>query len=118
MKRLFKKLRRIWLFIRHSILGTPVPFQTVYVDELPDDLKNGEIYLIGENGFLWSAALSCPCGCRSVIQLNLLPEAKPCWRVETHADDTITLKPSVWSKKGCGSHYFIRNGLINWCFEE
>lgn len=115
--RIINKLRRFWLLIKNRLWGTPVPLKTVYLDELPEDLKSGEIYLIGENGFMWSAALICPCGCCLIIQLNLLPDAKPCWRVEINEDDTITLKPSVWSKKRCGSHYFIRQGLINWCFE-
>lgn len=118
MKKLFKKLRRVWLLFKNWLWGTPVPLETVFVDELPDALKGDCVYLIGENGFLWSAALLCPCGCWSVTQLNLLPDAKPCWRVEEHEDDTITLAPSVWSRKGCGSHYFVRRGFIKWCFEN
>ncbi len=112
------KLRRVWLIIKNRLWGTPVPLKTIYVTELPDELKKGYVYLIGENGFLWIAALLCPCGCQAVIQLNLLPDAKPYWRVDEHADCTISLAPSIWSRKGCGSHYFVRRGFINWYIEN
>lgn len=118
MKSWLKKLRRLWLLVKNRLWGTPVPFKTIYFDELPNELKSHSVYLIGENGFLWFAALICPCGCRSVVQLNLLPDAKPRWQVEEHADGTISLVPSVWSRKGCGSHYFVRRSLIRWCFEH
>ena len=118
MKNWLKTLRRFWLLVKNRLWGTPVPYETVYLDELLDKLKSNAIYLIGENDFLWSAALMCPCGCGSLIQLNLLPEANPCWQVEAHDDDTITLAPSVWSRKSCGSHYFVRRGLIEWCAEN
>ena len=118
MKNWSKKLRRAWLIVKNRLWGTPVPYKTIYLDELPDALESDAVYLVGENGFLWSAALLCPCGCRSVIRLNLLPDAKPCWQIEAHDDDTITLAPSVWSRKGCGSHYFLRCGFVKWCFEN
>lgn len=113
-----KRLRRVWLLIKNRWWGTPVPLKTLYFDELPDKLDDDSVYLIGENDFLWSAALLCPCGCRSIIQLNLLPDVEPSWRVDKYDDDTISLSPSVWSRKGCGSHYFLRHGLIRWCFEN
>ena len=118
MKSWRKKLRRVWLLVKNRLWGTPVPLATVYSDELPDELETDCVYLVGENGFLWSAALLCPCGCGAVVQLNLLPDAEPCWRVDQHGDDTITLAPSVWSRKGCGSHYFLRRGFVKWCFEN
>lgn len=114
MNNLRKKLRRIWLIVKNRLWGTPVPLETIYLDELPDKLQKGEVYLIGENGHLWVVALLCPCGCQTVIQLNLLTDAKPCWRVEEHLDGTVSLAPSVWSRKGCDSHYFVRRGLIKW----
>lgn len=115
---LTKKWRRLWLRVRNRFWGTPIPFETICVPELPEEIQAGRLYLVGENGFLWIAALICPCGCQSVIQLNLLPEAKPCWRVEEHADGTASLAPSVWSRQGCGSHYFVRRGFIKWHIEN
>ena len=118
MKRWRLKFWQIWFAIQELVFGRRHPFQTIYVEELPDKLAIDCIYLVGENDYLWSTALLCPCGCQSTIQLNLLPDAKPCWRVEEHEDSTISLYPSVWSRKGCGSHYLIRKGFIKWCYEE
>lgn len=118
MNKLRKKLRRVWLIIKNRLWGMPVPFETVYLDDLPDTLKKDVVYLVGENGHLWSAALLCPCGCQAIIQLNLLPDAKPCWRVEEHLDGAVSLTPSVWSRRGCGSHYFVKHGLIKWHNEK
>jgi len=113
-----KRLRRLWLVVKNHLWGTPIPLETVRVPEQPDEFRAGNLYLIGENGFLWIAALLCPCGCQSVIQMNLLPEAKPCWRVEEHSDGTVSLSPSIWSRKGCDSHYFVRRGFVKWHIES
>ena len=57
----------------------------------------------------------CPCGCGRVLHMNLLPDERPCWRVTRNVDGTVTLHPSVWRKKDCGSHFWLRNGRIRWC---
>ncbi len=118
MLNLRNKLRRVWLIVKNRLWGTPVPLETIHLDELPDELKSDAVYLIGEKSYLWSAALLCPCGCESVVQLNLLPDAEPCWRVVEHADGTVSLAPSIWSRCGCGSHYFLRRGIIKWQVEN
>ncbi len=57
---LHKRLRRLWLIVKNRLWGTPIPLKTVRVPELPDELQPKNLYLIGENGFLWIAALVCP----------------------------------------------------------
>lgn len=109
------QLWRFWYFLRKLLWGKEPPRFAKCVSELPEDLTDDFIYTVGENGFLWFVALKCPCGCGDIIHLNLLPEAKPCWKVEIHSDGTVSLKPSVWSLKGCKSHYFVKNGEIDWC---
>jgi hypothetical protein len=54
----------------------------------------------------------CPCGCRDIIQLNLLPDARPCWQVVFHPDDTVSLYPAVWRQEGCRSYFFVRQGRV------
>ena len=93
----------------------PELYRVVRVDEFPDNLERDKVYLAGENEYLWAAAMNCPCGCGDVIELNLLKQARPCWRVELHSDGTASLEPSVWRRKGCGSHFWLRHGKIDWC---
>jgi hypothetical protein len=85
------------------------------VDEFPDLLNPSTIYVAGEEPHMWAAAMLCPCGCGDVIELNLLEQASPCWSVRQHRDGSVTLTPSVWRRKGCRSHFFVRNNRIDWC---
>lgn len=88
--------------------------RTVHVEELPDRVEAATLYVLGEKHHVWSAALQCPCRCRAVIQLSLLPDAEPRWSLTTHGDGSVTLHPSIWRQKGCRSHFFIRRGRIEW----
>ena len=115
MKFLELKFWEIWYWIRAKFWNKPIPLIINHAGELPDSLEKKYLYLIGENDYLWIAALICPCGCGETIQLNLLSEAKPCWKIQNKYNGTITLVPSVWRKKGCRSHFLIKNGVIIWC---
>jgi Family of unknown function (DUF6527) len=89
-------------------------FRFVQVEDFPDTLKPKQIYVAGETGNYWGAALLCPCGCGETIQLNLLKDVRPCWTMKQHSDGSVTLLPSIWRQKGCKSHFFVRNGEIEW----
>lgn len=93
----------------------PKLFHYVRVEDIPDRLIPANVYLAGEDNNLWAAAMLCPCGCKDVIELNLMTQARPCWKVQQHPDRTVSLAPSVWRQKGCGSHFFVRHGRIDWC---
>jgi hypothetical protein len=123
MKRLSSLLAQIWNLIyfparwarSHWFQPRPQLFRFTRVDEMPDRLEPLTVYLCGEEKNLWAAAMICPCGCGEVIQLNLLKQARPCWSAVEHPDGTVSLLPSVWRKRGCRSHFFIRSGRVDWC---
>ena len=90
-------------------------YRTMIVEEdIPDHPKNKILYIITEDEKPWSAAMVCPCGCHSVIHLNLLPDERPVWHLTHHLDDTVSLSPSIWRKKGCESHFWLREGRVYW----
>lgn len=91
------------------------PFRYLHIEEMPDAFKPNIVYVCGEGEYLWAAAMLCPCGCKEVIQLNLLKQVRPRWSVQEHKDGSVTLMPSVWRQKGCQSHFFVRHGRIDWC---
>jgi hypothetical protein len=93
----------------------PKAFSAIFVDDVPDSLRRRAIYIAGSPGHYWSVSMLCPCGCGDLIQLNLLPQVRPCWQVEAHKDGTVTIAPSIWRQQGCRSHFFVRNGHIQWC---
>lgn len=100
--------RRLWA-------GEPELWRAVAVGDVPESLRAGTIYLIGECDYLWSAIFLCPCGCGSPIHLNLLPEARPKWSVIRHSGGVVTISPSVWRLNGCRSHFIVCRGRIEWC---
>ena len=61
----------------------------------------------------WSAVGDPRASDRTIM--NLLPNERPCWRVTWNVNGTVTLHPSVWRRKDCGSHFWLRNGRIRWC---
>jgi len=73
------------------------------------------LYILNEDGDPWQATMVCPCGCRTVLEMNLVPDEKVVWKATIEPDGTGTLHPSVWRQVGCRSHFFIRKGRIRWC---
>lgn len=90
-------------------------FQWTKVEGPPARLMANTLYLIGDDECEWAAAMSCPCGCGSLIQLSLARDSRPSWRVRRHRDGTVSLLPSVWRTVGCRSHFILYKGRIFWC---
>lgn len=106
---LWSRLSRLW----------SKPYRTIIADEsLPTKLERKALYIVEEDGFEEHAAMICPCGCGAVLYMNLLTDERPCWKVTRHIDGTSTLYPSVWSTKGCRSHFWFRRGRVEWCRPE
>lgn len=85
---------------------------------LPKKLPRRNIVLLRDAGEDWSVAMRCPCGCGQAIELALIPEAKPRWKLRVESDETPTLSPSVWLREGCRSHFFVRRGRVVWVSPE
>ena len=113
MKRLCRLLKRVCAWAERWFAS---PYRTIVVEEwLPARLLRRTVNVAREDGFDEQVALLCPCGCERVLQMNLLPDERPCWTVTRNMDGTVTLHPSIWRKKDCGSHFWLRNGRIRWC---
>lgn len=84
-------------------------------DELPEVLPDKTIVIAREDGTLWSAGMLCPCGCGDRLELMLLTDVRPRWDVHFSVDGRPSLLPSVWRKQACRSHFWLREGRIQWC---
>lgn len=84
-------------------------------DELPAELPWRDLVLVRDDEEDWSVGLRCPCGCGRRIELLLVKTASPRWSIQPSRDRIATLTPSVWLKGGCASHFFVRDGRIDWC---
>lgn len=110
-------LARVWLFLLHLLerLGIwHATYRSQHVTDLPDKLKARIVYIVGEDGYDWSAAMLCPGGCGKVLEMNLLPDAHPAWKIAEKPNGVISLRPSVWLKTGCGCHFILRDGRVRW----
>jgi hypothetical protein len=108
-------IRNAWSWFTSLFRRKPRPWATQTTDEIPEKPLAETVYLVGEGEYLWFVAFVCPCGCRELIQLNLLPDTCPRWGIVRNPDGTVTLAPSVWRTTGCRSHFFLRQGRIDWC---
>lgn len=83
--------------------------------DLPATLRKNIVYVVLDDGEPWYLSLICPCGCKSVLHMNLLPDERPCWGVCDQKDGTVTIEPSIFRGVGCKSHFWVRRGKIEWC---
>lgn len=65
------------------------------VEALPDHCNPHTVYIVRNNGYSWQLNLKCPCGCGTLLYINLLEERKPCWRYTINAKKQITILPSL-----------------------
>jgi hypothetical protein len=86
-----------------------------YVEDVPEIFSPDTLYILQNEGYSWKVVMQCPCGCEENIHLNLMEGQTPNWRIEINGKDNISLMPSVWRTVGCVSHFFVRNGAIEWC---
>jgi hypothetical protein len=109
---------RQWFQTLAVPFGRPSRLTVLRTDELPERPSVRHLYVVGERGEDWYAALVCPCGCGALIDLNLVPPGRPCWKLTVHSDGTPTLGPSVWRQVDCRAHFFVRQGRIVWALSS
>jgi Family of unknown function (DUF6527) len=110
-------LRRVWRRITEWFGPSARPFSLVYVggDELPAAIPTWTLVVAREDGDLWSAGMTCPCGCRRRIELMLLAGVEPRWDLHVGTSGRPTLWPSVRAVSGCRAHFWLRDGEVHWC---
>ena len=84
-------------------------------DSLPRSMPRRDLVLAREHDEDWCVGMRCPCGCGDLIELLVITEAKPRWDIDTDQEGRPTLSPSVWRTTGCRSHFWLRQGRIQWC---
>lgn len=105
---MFRWIFNIWARFR--------PYSTEWVEDLPDDLQENTVYIIGGRKHPFYAAIVCPRkACRQVVHLDVSPQVVKRWRITEHADGQISLAPSVHvTGLSCRCHYWLRKGRIVW----
>ena len=87
--------------------------QQVTEHPIPSKMREDTIYLESEEGkpdqpnYLF---ILCPCGCQTLIALPLKGKG---WQISS--TDPVTLTPSIYQRRSCGSHFFINQNNVKWC---
>lgn len=103
-------------WIRINIFKSQIP-NVVLCKEFPECPEENYIYITYEEKAMCYLLMKCPCGCGADIDLSLLKGLKPRWTIEFNIQGTISIKPSIWRKHGCKSHFFYKSGKVLWCRE-
>ena len=104
----------IWLL---KLLEWILPARELTVaqgDVLPKRLPLRSLVLLRDGEEEWCIGMRCPCGCGQRLEIPLIPEATPNWKLRVEDGGSPTLSPSIWLKDGCRSHFFIRCGKVEW----
>ena len=67
--------------------------------------RPGDAVIVDRQGPRW-LVLSCPCGCRAEVPVNLDRRAGPAWRIYESSKGT-SIYPSIWRDTDCQSHFII-----------
>jgi len=106
LKKVFKWLKRA--FLREK------PFKYIFIQDVPDKVKQKVVYIVGDDEFYWQLIMLCPCGCAAVLHMNLMNEEFPCWSFSFNKKNQISVYPSINRFVGCKSHFFVRGSKIVW----
>lgn len=104
----------IWILTSFEKLLPPRKLEIFVGEALPSRLPWRNLVLLRDAGDDWSVGMRCPCRCGQTIELALIPEAKPRWKLQAELGAPPTLTPSVWLREGCCSHFFLRRGRVEW----
>jgi len=90
-------------------------YKAKFVKDIPEIFDETTVYVVGDIHSPWVLVFQCPCGCKKIIQLNTLKEARPKWDFHIFSNKKIDISPSIWRTSGCKSHFLIRKGKLYWC---
>ncbi|MFW1676481.1 DUF6527 family protein [Pontibacter sp. JAM-7] len=105
----------IWLLKLIEFVSPGRRIKIIEGDTPPARLPLRNIVLAREDGENWAVGFRCPCGCGKKLELLLIKEASPNWKLSVDEGGKPTLYPSVWLKTGCKSHFWVRSGKVVWC---
>lgn len=86
-------------------------YKAIHVEESPERLEIGCMYLQENRGRPLVLEFLCPCGCRDKIELSLVALTDPSWRLDGSLEYP-TIYPSVRRTNGCKSHFWVQKGRV------
>ena len=85
--------------------------------DLPDSVGPHDLYVVGTKSNPKWIVMKCPCNQGHVIDVCLMRNIHPHWRLRLGRNLVATLSPSVWVKNGCRSHFWLVRNRVRWVRE-
>ena len=86
-----------------------------FVADRPQRPQKNRLYVTKQAGEPAFGAMACPCGCGETLNLRFFGARRPRWAIYWDWWRRPTVRPSVWRQSGCGSHFHLTNGRVDWC---
>ena len=85
-------------------------YKTEFVEHMPEELEEGILYVAPH----FECALhKCMCGCGEFVCTALVKGPGWTWNFD---GANVSLSPSIGNYSyACKSHYFLKNGKVQWC---
>lgn len=80
----------------------------------PQELRPGQMIVMVSDGKPKYAYFKCPGNCGGHVQLSLDLLHRPRWSVRADFLARPTISPAVFRHRGCGAHFALRHGQIDW----
>jgi hypothetical protein len=84
------------------------------VTDARQELLGSDSLVLVERAVPRSVWLRCPCGCNSILNINVDERINPHWHLRRY-DQTLTLIPSVWRESDCHAHFILWENEILMC---
>ena len=95
-------------------LKKPSRYIVRQLPDIPEQIEEKTIYLIGDTGKEWLILFKCPCGCDDKIFLNTIHDVHPYWKLYASKKGWPSIYPSIWRVVNCKSHFCLKKGRIIW----
>ena len=112
MKFIWSKIK-IWIFRKYYYWQPK--YKTMWVDDIPSQVKGKIIYILGGREHSSQAVMRCPRKCDKHIYLHISKQHSKRWDFMENEDGSISLSPSILVQDKCKCHYWFKNGKIIWC---
>jgi len=83
----------------------------------PETVKamHGQVLVVGDKKLKKWVCLNCPDNCGEIILLSLNKSRRPSWSISIDRIGRPSLSPSIRKLDGCKSHFWLRDGFVDWC---
>lgn len=105
-----------FLLVKFGVIPRPDFIARVQRDHpTPEQLTPGLLVVVRDGRIHKWICFRCPGGCGEKIMLNMSPNKSPRWRIMIDWLRRPSVEPSVLQTTGCHCHFWIKNGVIDWC---